>query len=181
VIELTVPPLRDRRDELPSLIEFFVSRSTEQYRRPAPAFSSELQATFQRYEWPGNIRELENMIKRIVILQDEEGVVRKTASRTAGFLARNDSGDQPLALGSDEVEGVESDDSFPQGSSHFDATGSRLFQAGKAAALAAERTMIEDALRREQWNRRRAAVRLGVSYKTLLTKIKESGVLAKIA
>src|SRR2546427_4942223 len=77
VIEVTVPPLRERRREISHLTEFFMDRYARRYKRPARQISEELQRLFQTYEWPGNIRELENMIKRIVILQDEQLVIRE--------------------------------------------------------------------------------------------------------
>src|ERR671914_355385 len=77
VIELTVPSLRERRDEIPTLTDFFVARYSRKYNRPARPISDELRQLFTQYEWPGNIRELENMIKRVVILQDEHLVVRE--------------------------------------------------------------------------------------------------------
>src|SRR6185437_6456341 len=72
-----VPPLRERRGEIQHLSTFFIDRYARRYNRPARQLSEELQRLFQTYEWPGNIRELENMIKRIVILQDEQLVVRE--------------------------------------------------------------------------------------------------------
>src|SRR5688572_20440209 len=77
VIEVTVPPLRERRAEVASLSTFFMDRYARRYNRPVRQLSDELQQLFQTYDWPGNIRELENMIKRIVILQDEHLVVRE--------------------------------------------------------------------------------------------------------
>src|ERR671918_792330 len=77
VIELTVPPLRERRDEIPTLIDFFIARYARKYNRAARPLSEPLRQLFMQYEWPGNIRELENMIKRVVILQDEQLVVRE--------------------------------------------------------------------------------------------------------
>ena len=77
VIELTVPALRERPDEVPTLTDFFVARYSRKYNRPLQPISDELRQLFLQYDWPGNIRELENMIKRIVILQDEQLVVRE--------------------------------------------------------------------------------------------------------
>src|SRR4029450_11508968 len=77
VIELTVPSLRERPDEIPTLTDYFVARYSRKYNRPARPISDELRQLFASYEWPGNIRELENMIKRVVILQDEQLVVRE--------------------------------------------------------------------------------------------------------
>src|SRR4029079_2653664 len=77
VIELMVPPLRERRDEIPTLIDFFIARYARKYNRPARPLTDALRQLFLHYEWPGNIRELENMIKRVVILQDEQLVLRE--------------------------------------------------------------------------------------------------------
>src|SRR4030095_4911765 len=77
VIELTVPALRERRDEIPTLTDFFLARYSRKYGRPMRTLSEELRQLFLTYDWPGNIRELENMIKRIVVLQDEQLVVRE--------------------------------------------------------------------------------------------------------
>jgi DNA-binding NtrC family response regulator len=76
-IEVTVPPLRNRRSEIPQLCDFFVDRYARQYNRPVPQMSPWLRRMFLAYEWPGNVRELKNMIKRIVILQDEQLVLRE--------------------------------------------------------------------------------------------------------
>src|SRR4051812_9543160 len=77
VIEATVPPLRDRKDEIVSLAEFFMTKYSQRYNRPIRSLSEPLRAQFLEYEWPGNVRELENMIKRYVILQDEQLVMRE--------------------------------------------------------------------------------------------------------
>src|SRR5438046_8039335 len=89
VIEVTVPPLRERRGEIGALSDYFMNRYARRYNRQARQLSTELQQRFQTYEWPGNIRELENMIKRIVILQDEQLVVREMtrAARPAPAFA----------------------------------------------------------------------------------------------
>src|SRR5512145_449078 len=77
VIEAVVPPLRERRDEVNQLTDFFITKYTRRYNRPMRAISDELRSRFLEYDWPGNIRELENMIKRFVILQDEQLVLRE--------------------------------------------------------------------------------------------------------
>ena len=77
VIEATVPPLRERRDEIARLADFFIAKYSQRYNRPVRPLSDELRSQFLEYEWPGNVRELENMIKRFVILQDEQLVMRE--------------------------------------------------------------------------------------------------------
>src|SRR6185503_15646729 len=77
VIEATVPPLRERRDEITQLAEFFITKYSHRYNRPMRPLPADLRDMFQQYDWPGNIRELENMIKRFVILQDEQLVIQE--------------------------------------------------------------------------------------------------------
>jgi DNA-binding NtrC family response regulator len=185
VIEITVPPLRERRAEIPHLTQFFMDRYARRYNRPSRELTEELQRLFQTYEWPGNIRELENMIKRVVILQDEQLVVREVtrSARPAVAYAAVAVG-APASTGGvitaeepDEFSGEE--DEQPEEPVATAPVGSRLADVAKAAALKAERTILEDTLTQVHWNRRRAAEQLGVSYKTLLNKIKECGISRK--
>src|SRR5438309_9325988 len=87
VIEVTVPPLRELRGEIAHLAGFFMDRYARRYNRQARQLSDELAHLFQSYEWPGNIRELENMIKRIVILQDEQLVIREMSRAARPMVA----------------------------------------------------------------------------------------------
>jgi transcriptional regulator with PAS, ATPase and Fis domain len=185
VIEVTVPPLRDRRSEISHLTEFFMDKYARRYNRPPRPLSESLQGLFQSYEWPGNIRELENMIKRIVILQDEQLVIREMtrvarpmAAYAVASVGAAPGGGVATAEEPEEVE-IEEDEPQPIAPVALEPAGSRLADVAKAAALKAERAMIEDTLRQVRWNRRRAAEQLGVSYKTLLNKIKECGISRK--
>jgi len=184
VIEVTVPPLRDRRGEISHLTGFFIDRYARRYKRQPRQLSEPLATLFQTYEWPGNIRELENMIKRIVILQDETLVVREMsrANRPLAAYAAAGVGAAP-GVGapveeSDEAE-VEEEETSVEEPSPAPPVGSRLADVAKAAATKAERSIIEETLTQVHWNRRRAAEQLGVSYKTLLNKIKECGISRK--
>ena len=193
VIEVTVPPLRERRGEIHHLAGFFMDRYARRYNRQARQISDELSQLFLSYEWPGNIRELENMIKRIVILQDESLVVREmTRARTVapayagvgvGAVAamRTPVAAPPQAGGDDaeEVADVDDDDAPADEVEAPPPAGSRLADVAKAASIKAERAIIEETLNSVHWNRRRAAEQLGVSYKTLLNKIKECGISRK--
>ena len=184
VIEITVPPLRERRSEISHLTEFFMDKYARRYNRPARQISEPLQHLFQTYEWPGNIRELENMIKRIVILQDEQLVIREMsrAVRPMPAYAGVGSGVGAMAIAADEPDEVEIEEDEPapvNGVPVQMEAGSRLADVAKAAAIKAERSAIEETLQHVRWNRRRAAEQLGVSYKTLLNKIKECGISKK--
>ncbi|HWP98896.1 MAG TPA: sigma-54 dependent transcriptional regulator [Vicinamibacterales bacterium] len=179
VIEIFVPALRDRRDEIGPLTDFFLARYARKYNRPLRPISEELRALFLAYDWPGNIRELENMIKRVVILQDEQLVIRdirqqidraaqhagaRGAAATAAEAAAGGNGSQPYVAAA-----VAEPDPIADGPVS-------LAEVARAAALRAERAAIERTLREVHWNRRKAAQRLGVSYKTLLNKIRDCGI-----
>jgi two-component system response regulator AtoC len=190
---VTVPPLRERRSEITHLSGFFIDRYARRYNRPVRQLSETLAGLFQTYEWPGNIRELENMIKRIVILQDESLVVREmtrvgrpqpafagvgvgaVAGATAAAPAAAPRAPLPEA---DEPDAAD-DDLLIADDTAAPATGSKLADVAKSASLKAERALIEETLNTVHWNRRRAAEQLGVSYKTLLNKIKECGISRK--
>ncbi|HWF84200.1 MAG TPA: sigma-54 dependent transcriptional regulator [Vicinamibacterales bacterium] len=184
VIEVTVPPLRERRNEISHLTDFFIDRYARRYNRPVRQLSEQLLQLFQSYEWPGNIRELENMIKRIVILQDESLVVREMtrtlrparAYAAAGVGTAAPASTVATADEPDEADVVDDDPRVEEAVVASAPLGSRLADVAKAAALKAERAIIEDTLSQVHWNRRRAAEQLGVSYKTLLNKIKECGI-----
>jgi DNA-binding NtrC family response regulator len=187
VIEAMVPPLRERRDEIPSLTDFFIVKYSHRYNRPVRPLSDALRQQFLNYEWPGNIRELENMIKRFVILQDEQMVVRELAKprivpNPAGVTAPPNEYSLPYhAPASADVPSAADDpeDDDEPGDVAPSQDGRRLADVAREAALTAERAVISDTLKQVHWNRRKAAVLLGVSYKTLLNKIKECGISRK--
>jgi two-component system response regulator AtoC len=184
VIEATVPPLRERRDEISGLTDFFIVKYSERYNRPVRPLSDELRQKFLDYEWPGNVRELENMIKRFVILQDEQLVSRElnrprivpqpTAAAQEYTPAYHAPAPEPppAAAGEEDIE----DEGGAGEAAPPAQDGRRLSDVARSAATAAERTVIAETLRQVHWNRRKAAVLLGVSYKTLLNKIKETGI-----
>jgi DNA-binding NtrC family response regulator len=196
VIELTVPPLRERPDEIPTLIDFFISRYARKYNRTARPLTDHLRRLFMQYEWPGNIRELENMIKRVVILQDEQLVIREiernmqraqAVSAAAAAFAIHAGlpvgytmppipyPPQPVAPPDAETNDGE-DDAIEEVPEAANSGGGSLAAVAKAASMKAERAAIEQTLGQVHWNRRKAAQMLGVSYKTLLNKIKETGI-----
>jgi DNA-binding NtrC family response regulator len=197
VIELRVPALRDRREEIVSLVEFFLAKYARVYRRPPLRPSQLLIETILDYSWPGNIRELENMMKRFVVLQDESLVLSELAhakemaaaahvttpapppsapapssEATYAAVAPPASAEPP----SESVPAVAAMGSGAMEGFDSDATSINLQTLARTAAMRAEREAIEQALVRFRWNRRKTAEYLSVSYKTLLNKIKECGI-----
>jgi two-component system response regulator AtoC len=161
VVSIEIPPLRERREEIPALVGTFLRRYAAKYRRPQRRASTQLLRAFERHPFPGNVRELENMIKRIVVLESEESILVELfeASEPASRP-----GSRPFQVLLDEIEASAGE--LP------------LREVGRRAAFEAERETIERALYRTRWNRKAAARLLGVSYKTLLQKIRDSGLEA---
>jgi two-component system response regulator AtoC len=156
VVNVRVPPLRERRQEIPVLTDYFLELYSQEYRRELLPLSDRLKQGFAEYPWPGNVRELENMVKRIVVLQREDTIAEEIFGAT-----------QQLALNASEAEPEPELDPTQEGVS--------LRDIGKRAAREAERRALRRVLYETNWNRKKAAKILEVSYKTLLQKIKECG------
>jgi two-component system response regulator AtoC len=155
VVAIDIPPLRERRDEIPLLVETFLDRYAALYEREHRGLSQRLIEALGEYDFPGNVRELENLIKRIVVLESEDGVVEELRRPRASRAERRAELDALLA----EMEASAGE--VP------------LREVGKRFAMEIEREAIEHMLERTGWNRKRAARRLGISYKTLLQKIRD--------
>jgi two-component system response regulator AtoC len=189
VVTIALPPLRERREEIPFLIDHFVKKYSVQYNKPAISVSASLSQQFLEYEWPGNIRQLENMIKRMVVLGGEASIVSELRQPPAAFPVRGVAtparrvatpppalpmaSAPPPVFASAVAEPVSIAASGAAGAS---AAGSvSLKDISRAAAREAERDLILQMLTRTRWNRKEAAEILGISYKALLYKIKEAG------
>ena len=160
VVTIPIPPLRTRREEIPSLVRHFLSRFCKQYNRSTPTISPETMRLFQEYSWPGNVRELENMIRRLVVLQSELLVQEEIALRT----------EKPSGLPVPAfVPPKDQAPSRPTGKSLG------LKEIAKKAAMAAEAAAIKEVLERVRWNRAETARLLKISYKALLYKIRQCG------
>jgi DNA-binding NtrC family response regulator len=117
------------------------------------------------------------MMKRLVILQDEQLVIREITRTAKPALAYAGA---TVTTGPEDIESDDFDLDDPPPADEPVAAASRLADVAKAAALKAERAAIEEMLQQVRWNRRKAAEQLGVSYKTLLNKIKECGISPKL-
>jgi len=146
VVEIRIPPLRERRGEIPLLASAFLSRFNEQYGR-AKQLSSETMARLTEHSWSGNVRELENVIRRMVVLTDGEQAFEALVARQRNGHASTH------AAASIASEG--------------------LREIARRGAREAERKALVEVLDRVQWNRAEASRILKVSYKTLLNKISE--------
>ncbi len=176
VIEIAVPALRERRDEIQPITDFYLAKYARRYHRPVPRVSDELRQELHVYDWPGNIRELENVVKRLVILRDEQAILREL--RTPVRRPRTEpeaAAPQAAAPAVPAPAAPVVPPSPPAPAPPPSRDGRTLAEVAQEAARKAERLALEETLTRVRWNRRRAAQMLGVSYKTLLNKIKECG------
>jgi two-component system response regulator AtoC len=177
VICITVPPLRQRRDEIPALTEHFLRRYSEHYNRPIPALATDTLLLFAEYDWPGNVRELENLVRRMVILGTDAPIRRDVADSIAGRGLHVSAipALQPVAATAvvpSPPSQTTSADARPVAASP--ARSGSLKDIGRHAAREAERELILRTLHQTRWNRREAAEILGISYKALLYKIKDA-------
>ena len=143
---LRLPPLRERKEDIRTLLEHFLQKHEQDLNSEVPSVDQETLNTLMAYDWPGNIRELEN-------------IARKMAALGNAQLAVNDlrvsSAEQPQPPGTERS--------------------SSLKVEARAASRQRERELILEALQRTKWNRKRAAQELQISYKALLYKLKQIG------
>jgi DNA-binding NtrC family response regulator len=171
VFELHVPPLRERHEEIPMLLGHLMNRLARRYGVPAPHLSSELLDSCQQYAWPGNLRELENFAKRFLAHRDEAAALRELHSRPDyGFASNGENGN-----GNGHAKnGVHSLNM------HASEEKSSLKRLVRDAIGETERGAIANALEQTHWNRKAAARVLNVSYRTLLYKIQEYGLVPPV-
>jgi transcriptional regulator with PAS, ATPase and Fis domain len=144
VIKLEVPPLRERREDIPLLCNQFLEKYRERYQSPVQQFPKELIEAFLRYDWPGNVRQLENVVKRYLILPDAD-VTAELRSTTPEPPVT-----QPVQTANVSLKEV----------------------AGHAAEIA-EKEVVLRVLEETGWNRKESARRLKISYKALRNKLKK--------
>jgi two-component system response regulator AtoC len=167
VFKLQVPALRERREEIPLLFGHFMNRLTRRYGVPAPHFSGVLLEACQHHTWPGNLRELENFVKRFLALGNEQAALDELHSHSILDIApwqraENGSGLVQAKAGSSRTEEKSS-----------------LKLLVRNAKGEAERNAIVQALGETHWNRKAAARLLNISYRGLLYKIQEYGLVPR--
>src|SRR6185369_1184153 len=151
---LQIPPLRERKEEIPILLKHFMTRLSEQYARPPLPYSPDLMQACLAYPWPGNLRELGNFVKRYLVLGDEKLAIHELQPRSDGSGAKFD-GSPPRSSSSSESNGC-----------------GGLKSLSRNAKDEAEAEAIAKALEETNWNRKKAAELLQISYKALLYKIR---------
>ncbi len=147
VVNLQMPPLRERRADIEGLSSYFLEYYNRKYNCRARALSADLLAVLQKYHWPGNIRELENLIKRYVILGSEDVITTDLMTREPEYAIPELNLDGPISLK----------------------------KVTRQATRDLERRIILKVLQNHHWNRKRAAKALNISYRALLYKIRDAG------
>jgi two-component system response regulator AtoC len=148
-VTIELPPLRQRTADLPMLIDYFLGRHAKTFHRSPKPLSREVTRLMQRYEWPGNIRQLENMIRSYILIGSEETLAAEMAPPQPASPARLNNEidlDSPVSL--KEIT--------------------------KAATQELERQIILKVLEANGWSRRKTAKWLNISYRSLLYKLQES-------
>jgi two-component system response regulator AtoC len=147
VVNLHMPPLRERASDIPDLVSYFLEYYNRKFNSRAKPLTDDLMNALKKYHWPGNIRELENLMKRYVILGNEEAISGDLRPREPDFFSADISVDGPISLK----------------------------KITKQAVLELERKIILKVLQNCHWNRKQAARALGISYRALLYKIRDAG------
>jgi two-component system response regulator AtoC len=179
VVCITLPPLRQRRDEIPLLTDLFIKRYCEHYNKPPLELSGDTRRLVDVYDWPGNVRELENLIKRAVVLGSDTSLQRDLTDAISGRSLHTSSipllttRPAPAAHAAAAPPAPAAPAAAAPPAPTAVLSGS-LKDIARQAAREAERTLINRTLQQTRWNRREAAEILGISYKALLYKIKEA-------
>jgi transcriptional regulator with GAF, ATPase, and Fis domain len=177
VVCITLPPLRQRRDEIRPLTEHFLRRYSDHYNKPRLAMATDTLRLFAEYDWPGNVRELENLVKRMVILGSDTAIRREVADAIAGRYLRVGpipALQTPFAPMPAAAVTAPAPAARPTPPPTVQVFSGSLKDIGRSAAREAERELISRTLQQTRWNRREAAQILGISYKALLYKIKDA-------
>jgi len=163
VFHIRASRLRDRKEDIPLLMHYFLSKYCYSLKRGFVEIPDEVTEHFQAYHWPGNIRELENAVRRAVVLKDWDFAfeeLKKGRREDEAADAASDDED-PFEWGDGKIKDFMTEKGFS------------LRKITKDYVSEAEKHAILEALDQTQWNRKKAAEMLGVSYKTLLTRIDE--------
>ena len=150
VIRIDLPPLRERKEDIPDLCRFFIDKYREQYNSSARELPMELLDRFVHYRWPGNIRQLENCIRRFLVLPDQHALLAELVDEDEEVQQAQQA--QPVESSSSEAYS--------------------LLNVGANAADKAEQELVRRVLGETQGNRKLAAKRMNICYKALLNKLK---------
>jgi len=172
VLKTRIPPLRDRISDIPALTDFFSCKYCHEFEKGYYQISSATISGFCEYNWPGNLGELEKIVGQIILCGQEKPVVRNLIkTRAQGSLQRKNPSDNIIDNGS----------GFPDIKTYLAETQTYSLKSVRQEYTAAvEKNLVGKALEFTGGNRKKAAQALGVSYKSMLNKIKSFGLANKI-
>ena len=150
VVQIQVPALRHRADDIPAIANYFLDLYGQKFSVRPKTIPSALMEMLLRYSWPGNIRQLENLMKRYVILGNEEAI-------TSELVTQNGNCFDPIIPSDGRIS---------------------LKHATREATRELERRIIMKVLHTHNWNRKKAAKAMSISYRALLYKIQETGIIS---
>ena len=156
VVNITIPPLRERKEEIPAFAEYFLNKFAQKYKKEAKPISESLMKALLDHNWPGNVRELQNVIQRYLLLGHEGEILRRSS----------------LEMKDDDIHSEEKEDILMNSLS--------LKQIHWEATRRAEARVIIKALEMTHYNRKKAANLLNVSYRSLLYKIRKCGISCSV-
>ncbi len=151
VVNLQLPALRERSEDIPLLIDYFLQYYIQKYNTQASPLSLQLVRRLQSHSWPGNIRELENLIKRYVVLRSEDAITSELVPPTHDYFDPEIPSEGNISLKTLTRQAVQK----------------------------LERKVMQKVLQAHRWNRKRAARALGISYRAMLYKMKQAGLPSK--
>ena len=175
VFPLTMPPLRERKEDVPALAAHFLSRIEENERRGFTSFAARALGVLAGYDWPGNVRELRNAVHRLLVLSDPPVIPAESVEavldldRSAAERSPESPGPQAPVEPADEA--VVEPEAEPEIDPAFPSVPVRVGERLDAV----ERKLLIATLHAVNGNRRRAAAILGISLKTVYNRIKEYG------
>jgi two-component system response regulator AtoC len=179
VVSIKMPPLRERREEVPTLCDYFLKKYSVHYNKPYAQLSQDTMRLLMDYDWPGNVRELENLIKRTVVLGSEAGIKKDIMHGIEMAALRldppADTRQPSVGRASAAASPAPPVPTAPIDAASSEAGNCSLKDVSRIAARGAERELIFKMLQQTRWNRKETAEILGISYKALLYKIKENG------
>jgi two-component system response regulator AtoC len=166
VINIVIPPLRERRDEIIPLAETLLLRHLPAGAEP-PFITKELQDAMLAYHWPGNVREVENVMRRFLVYQDANVLAQELTRLSAPITA------------TPEKPAAQATNGKSNGNGHA-GTNVVTMDHLERSSREAETRLLLDALGATRWNRRQAAAQLNIDYKAFLYKLQKYGIVEKV-
>lgn len=166
-LQIEIPPLRERIDDLPLLTDFFTDKFCIDYGKSHYNLTAEFKEALHRYHWPGNVDELQNLVRMAVLYGNQDSIIARLS--VENHIPENGRPRNRIAdtYYQEEIADIRK---YLRDSNHLS-----LKEIGNVFVARIEKKILKRVLERTNWNRKKAALMLDISYKSLLNKIKEYG------